>query len=544
MHMATRKEYKRVYYVFMIFCILFGMIGIKILEIQNSSMALVADMQFTRTELLAETRGYIYDRNYEPLVNSDKTEKYIILVNNSNKKYLERNVTENINMVQNGLCLKIDAISKLDEDENIKKYYETKRYSEDSLCVHITGYINSDGVGVCGIEKAFDKILSDENGSLSVRYEKNANGQALAGSGIILENNNYDSQGGVVLTIDKNIQKITERAMSASEITCGAAVVINVETFEIEAVCSVPDYSQNDIAEALKNSNLPFVNRAFSAYPVGSVFKPFIAATALENGMTFYDTYECKGYVELGDNIFRCYNKNAHGSVDLNGATEKSCNCFFINTGIKTGAEAIISIAQKFGFGKGTDFCSTLYSSQGNLPEAKSITSPAQLANLCFGQGELLATPVQMAAAYAVFANGGHYREPALLKELVDKNKNVYAYYKSDEFSDVVNGEICEIINTCLYNNMINGTGVNGAPYNTTSAGKTATAQTGRYDDSGNEILCTWFAGFFPYEQPLYAIAVFNEHGSTASSDCAPVFKNIAENIIKYINEESYNITG
>ena len=85
---------------------------------------------------------------------------------------------------------------------------------------------------------------------------------------------------------------------------------------------------------------------------------------------------------------------------------------------------------------------------------------------------------------------------------------------------------------------MINGTGVNGSAYNTSSAGKTATAQTGQYDENGNEILCTWFAGFFPYEKPLYAVAVLNENGSTASSDCAPVFKSIAEGITVYLADK------
>ena len=78
---------------------------------------------------------------------------------------------------------------------------------------------------------------------------------------------------------------------------------------------------------------------------------------------------------------------------------------------------------------------------------------------------------------------------------------------------------------------MLNGTGSNGAPSEVTSAGKTATAQTGFYDENGNEKLCTWFAGFFPYENPRYTVVVFNENGSSASIDCAPVFKEIADEI-------------
>ena len=86
---------------------------------------------------------------------------------------------------------------------------------------------------------------------------------------------------------------------------------------------------------------------------------------------------------------------------------------------------------------------------------------------------------------------------------------------------------------------MLNGTGINGAPYNTEAAGKTATAQTGRFDDNGREYLCTWFAGFFPFENPQYAVVVLNEKGSTASVDCAPVFKKIAERITEYLSGQT-----
>ena len=84
---------------------------------------------------------------------------------------------------------------------------------------------------------------------------------------------------------------------------------------------------------------------------------------------------------------------------------------------------------------------------------------------------------------------------------------------------------------------MLNGTGVNGSPANTSSAGKTATAQTGRYNENEEEILCTWFAGFFPFEEPRYTVVVFNENGKSSSTDCAPVFKEIAEKITEFENQ-------
>ena len=147
----------------------------------------------------------------------------------------------------------------------------------------------------------------------------------------------------------------------------------------------------------------------------------------------------------------------------------------------------------------------------------------------------MLATPLQIAAAYNVFANKGIYINPTLLKELIDDKGEAYAYYKSEDCHYVISEKNCEIINRSLYNNMLNGTGATGCPSNVTAAGKTATAQTGRYEEN-NEILCTWFAGFFPYEDPLYTIVVFNEKGSLASKDCAPVFRSCIEQIAEIEN--------
>ena len=97
----------------------------------------------------------------------------------------------------------------------------------------------------------------------------------------------------------------------------------------------------------------------------------------------------------------------------------------------------------------------------------------------------------------------------------------------------MLNEEHCRYIGKCLYHNMISGTGAGGRPVNTVAAGKTATAQTGRYDENGVEQLCTWFAGYFPYTAPRYTVVIFNEKGRSAAVDCAPVFKEIAEEIVK-----------
>ncbi len=527
--MKKLRNNRRIIILFTVFYFIFGILTVRVAVIQNSEIAEVADFQFTKGINIGKTRGYIYDRNLVPLVNTSIENFSAILINDETKNL----VTEQISDMMNGLILTVKT-DNLNESKYIKNFEKVGRYSDNGLCVHLVGYVNAENKGVSGIEKAFDKILNDASGELKLCYEADASGIALQGDGLSLIEESYNSSAGLSLTIDSEIQKIIEEVLDNSQIDCGSVVVMSVNDFEILACASKPEFSQNNVALSLENNELPFLNRALSAYPVGSVFKPIVVAAALENNIDINELYECKGVMTINSNSFGCYSKAAHGLCDLNSAIEKSCNTYFINVGLKTGKENLIKTAENLGFGKEITFCSTLSSDKGNLPDSESIKSDSQLATLCFGQGELLATPVQLTAAYCVFASNGIYKEPTILKELLDENMNSYGYYKSEICYKALTQETCEIINNCLYNNMLNGTGKKGAPENTTSAGKTATAQTGRYDDEGNEILCTWFSGFFPFENPEYVVTVFNENGSTASEDCAPVFKEIAEKIIIY----------
>ncbi len=529
--------YKRAMVLFSVFCMLFSICAVRIYLIQKGRYASVADMQFSREIILGETRGSIYDVNMRPMVNEITEQQYIVMSDSSTRHLTE---DEHIKEIKQGLFIRLDSADDIDEGKYVKSFQKITRYSDKILCSHIIGYTNSSGRGVAGIEKAFDKILTDASGKLSVSFNADAANEIIRGDGINIQNNNYNSKAGIRLTIDKDIQKIAENALSNSSIECGGVVVLDVETAEIRAISSVPCYDINNLEASLSDKNLPFLNRALCAYPVGSVFKPIIASAALENGYQLSEIYDCQGSILLNQNVFSCYNNNAHGKADLNYAFETSCNTFFINMGLKTGKQNIYNTAQLFGFGNRIELCSTLISESGKLPSSEELVSQSDIANLCFGQGSLLATPLQIAAAYNVFANNGIYTEPILLKELIDDTGKGYAYYKSEDTHRVINSDNCKVINDCLYNNMLNGTGSKGKPDNVTSAGKTATAQTGRYDDSGKEVLCTWFAGYFPFENPQYTVVIFNEDGTFASEDCAPVFKEIAENIADIKIQPSY----
>jgi penicillin-binding protein 2 len=167
----------------------------------------------------------------------------------------------------------------------------------------------------------------------------------------------------------------------------------------------------------------------------------------------------------------------------------------------------------------------------GNLPELDSLNSDAAIGNFAFGQGELTATPVQIANLFACIGNGGILTEPRLIYGYTDKN-GALSPLSGKEGTRVLSENTCNILKEALSLTTIDGTGKRAFSSLYTCCSKTATAQSGQYDENGNEILYCWFAGFFPADNPKYAICVMKENGISGGTDCAPVFKEIAEGII------------
>ena len=310
--------------------------------------------------------------------------------------------------------------------------------------------------------------------------------------------------------------------------------VLDAQTCEILASASIPEFNPLDLSASLQNEDSPFINRALTPYTVGSIFKPFVAVSAIESNIDF--TYNCTGSINVNGTIFRCNNSTAHGFLNLKTAMEQSCNTYFIALGQKVGTEKLITLCSSLGLGKSIELADNFNLKSGILPSSESITSPQALANLCFGQGELLVSPVQMATAYACFANGGHYREPTLMKGIIDKNGNIIQKVHLPQKYRVLNDSTISRIDQILESVVSNGNASKAYSEMVTNHGKTATAQSGWYEN-GREITHTWFCGYFTHNNKTYVVVIFKEDGTSGGVDCAPVFKEISENIIKI---ESY----
>lgn len=406
------------------------------------------------------------------------------------------------------------------------------RYGENSLAPHLTGYIDGDGNGVSGIEKCYNDILLSYSGTLKARCGAAASGKLLEGAEITFLKDGYMSAGGVELTVDRDIQKLCESALEKFDINSGAVVVLDSATSEIRAMASTPSFDRNAPEKSLNDSSSPFLNRAITPYSVGSVFKAVVACAGLENGIHTSYSIVCNGKYDLNGEIsFGCFKKTGHGNMNMYSAMAESCNPYFISLALKTGKENICAMGENLGLGQKIELADGWETKSGIMPSADSLISEADLCNLAFGQGKLLASPLQMSAVYAAVANNGVYRAPSLMKAVTDETGKEIKRAELPVPRRVMSVDTAKTVTELLRETVVSGSGKRAETEYFDAAGKTATAQSGWFVENGNEVTHSWFCGFFPYASPRYVITVFKENGAGGALDCAPVFKYIADGI-------------
>jgi penicillin-binding protein 2 len=486
----------------------------------------------TRTREIHSTRGIIYDRSLNPLTNSTYKEVALILPTQSSLEEMMKKEDKGTieNAIKGYLTFKeCEANEKYTSSDDIKILKKFDRYG-NSLATHIIGYTDSTGKGVYGIEKYFDKRLSDTGGRLSVTFSADALGRILVNEDVIIHDDGYYTKDGLALTIDADIQKFLEDALKNNNIIAGAGVVLDVQTNEILGCASFPVFDRSNMEQSLTQANSPFLNRAFSQFPVGSVFKVVTAAAALEKGF-IPEAFNCSGSITFNENKFNCSKLSGHGHIDFSEAMAMSCNPYFIQLGVETGKDELLGLCNKLHLGEASDFGNGYMTDKGTIPSAEELVCDADVGNLSFGQGRLTATPLQIACIFSVIANKGAYIKPTLIRGNVDENGKIIETKRKDKES-ALSENTCNILADALQETTITGTGAAAHSNLYTCCTKTATAQSGQFDEFGNEIKFCWFVGYFPKENPQYTICIMKENGSSGGSDCGPAFKEIAENIL------------
>ncbi len=529
---------KRALTVFSLVLFSFLLVGLRTADLMLSVEFADKTVSGKRMDI-ATLRGSVYDCNMELLTNSEyeiysaakPTVKAFEALKNNTVSHSVEAIKERMQK-KNPIVIKTEEL--ITDCNDILSVLVPSRYAADSLLCHIIGYTDSSGNGISGIEKYYNSVLSESAKEVYARFLTDANGGVLIGENIEISDSSAP-EGGVVLTIDKNIQKIAEKALDESGAECAAAVVIEIESGAIRACVSRPMFNQNDISKSLEDPLSPLINRAFMPFSVGSVFKPVVASAALECGISENFEYNCTGSVILNGVTFNCHKKDGHGVLDMDGAVTNSCNTYFIELALKTGAKNIIEVAEKFAFGIQTKLDEEIFSKSGNLPEYSEIDSKASLANLSFGQGSLTATPVQICSMISTIANNGMFVNPYLVEGIVSSDGNYIGIKNYSENRQIISESTAMKIQKFLLSVIENGSGKRAESKLVICAGKTATAQTGKFKDN-EEIYNAWFAGYFPADNPEYSVVILKEDGGEGAVSCAPVFKKIAEEIA--LNEQ------
>ncbi len=511
--------------------ILFLLIFISFLRICSLSLdkkyGAAALSQTSYKITVKQQRGTIFDTNMQPLTNNQR--EIIAVLSPEDGAIAEVRdylLYESVASLAHRLSEGKPVLVKLSREVQGKyvKSIAVNNTAGNNIATHLLGYVDNSGHGVAGIEAAFDSVLYSDK-TIDFIYEKSADGGVLTDSGVSVLMDETVELSGVKLTIDNRIQIAVEKA--ASSLHSGAVVVSEVGSGKIRALASFPDYDASNLAAYLESSDSPFINRAFCAYNVGSVFKPCVAAALLEDGNLGGEKCLCEGGLLVGGKYFACHKSEGHGETDLSFALAQSCNTFFYSSAQKLGYEKIYDMASSLGFGNRVIFAENLYTEAGNLPTTERVGDNAQTtANLAIGQGELMLSPIALLPLYEAIANGGVYHKPTLIEGIVENGKlrETSEIYPTKVMSRGTAGYLKESLMEVIKS----GTGRSAEPKKCTAAAKTATAQTGWLRE-GKTVDHSWLCGFFPAENPKYVVVIISENTSGGGTPCGPLFSAVCD---------------
>ena len=436
-------------------------------------------------------------------------------------------------------------------------------YPNGRTAGHIIGYSgktgrNPDGIidnhevlwpdteGRDGLEQTFNTMLSGQHGEYKITFDQD--GRKTSEKIVTPPVPGYT----VVTTLDIRLQELAEKALEAKA-KRGAIVIIEPNSGDILAMASWPTYNPNAFVPAISaekfkelqdDPNIPLLPRAFrSSYPPGSVFKVAVGIAALESGIRPDDQYDCVPALQVGNVTFHNWKKTDRGPLNFVEAFTESCDTWFYQAGIKTGAEPIIDWALKMGYGAkcGIPLRGEV---EGRIPNDKYMKEThgrkllnGDIANLSIGQGDCEVTPLQMAQSMAIVATGGIFYQPRLVLQVQTLDNEIVTAYQRREkrtlnVSPLTMGQLNEAMVDVV--TAPSGTAHQAAVGNVDVAGKTGTAQWG---PKKKERTAAWFAGFLPAKQPQFAFAALYEgdvgadvHGG---SHAAPMIGKIFKEVYK-----------
>jgi penicillin-binding protein 2 len=383
-------------------------------------------------------------------------------------------------------------------------------------------------VGQAGIESRYNRELMGKDGFR--RVVVNSRGLEVAEAA-----RQAPSDGpNLTLSIDASLQSAMERAFEGRS---GSAVALDPETGEILAMTSTPAYDPNhfttgiDPAEWAKlasDPETPLMNRVIQgSYAPGSTFKVIAATAALEEGLiTPATSFYCPGHLSVYNTVFRCL--GVHGVIDLRRAIGLSCNVYFYNVGIRLEITRLAKWAKLMGLGAPTgvdlpfEASGLMPSPEWKLRVLKTPWYAGETVSVAIGQGQVSATPIQMARVAAFIANGGHLLRPHFVRGA-----------DAPRLPPIVRPETIAAVREGMRLVVAAGTGWRARLSSVEVCGKTGSAQVvgrARLEKTPNVhelVPHGWFIAFAPAERPRIALAVLVEHGGSGGEAAAPVARRI-----------------
>ncbi len=408
--------------------------------------------------------------------------------------------------VERGVILSADDVPlAINREEG---QYFLREYPLGSLTSPWLGY-NSLRYGRAGIERVYNQELSGQTGLLGITsYWDDLLGKTHRGAGLRL-------------TVDVDVQRAAAEALGERR---GAVIALDPRTGAVLAMVSYPRYDPNQLAELWKDINsdpdTPLLNRATQGlYAPGSVFKTIVAAAALETGTVTPETqFEDTGSVTAGGFVVNNYGGNVYGRHDFTKAFASSINTTFAKIGVELGADTLGDYAAGFGFGQELPW--PLSGARSFFPDAAGIDK-AHLAQVSYGQGEVLATPLEMALATAAVANSGQIMKPYIVGQVIGDDFSVIRETKPEVWLRPISSETAATMRALMVEVVNSGTGTGAALSGVQVAGKTGTAEVA--DDEPH----AWFTGFAPADNPRVVVAVLVENAGTGGSVAAPIARQV-----------------
>ncbi|MDP8212680.1 MAG: penicillin-binding transpeptidase domain-containing protein [Candidatus Zapsychrus exili] len=541
-------------FIFIITCLIAFSIKLVLIQIFKSShLASLAEQQHNYLVDIEPIRGSIYDSKLRPLAfnvavyslfanpksmkQSDKEQavQYLSGFFNMDPDKIKTKLEKDKYFVWIKRKLSSDLVDKIKERKirGLGFKRESKRfYPNGSLASHLIGFAGMDNNGLEGLELAYNNELKGEPGRMRVLRDAKRRELMTEDSFIPPKHGAH-----IVLTIDETIQYIAERAldkaMDRNNAKSASIIVINPKTGEILALVNRPTYNLKDIN---KSSVEDRTNRAISfVYEPGSVFKIVALSAALEEEMfSETDRIFCEdGKYRVANHTL--HDSHPHGMLTFQEVFELSSNIGVTKVAQKLGARTIYKYGKRFRFGEKTGV--DLGGEVAGVFKSPKVWSGTSIGAIPIGH-EVTTTPLQLVCAIGAIANDGVYMRPFVVKGIMDSKEEIVKSFEPEVISRIISLNTAQRAKDILVGVVERGTAKKARIKGVSVGGKTGTAQKVINGTYSHNRYYSSFIGFAPAEDPqLAAIVVFDDprpsyFGGTVA---APVFKEVIENILRYL---------